>query len=101
MEEPARPTSEAEPQTLEGTPPAFDLEVDRVARASYAMAHNRIPVISRLAVSGVERDVQGARLLLDVSDATGSVIPTLAIAPGETFAFRLGPFGHVEMRTDD
>ena len=30
---------------------------------------------------------------------TGSVIPTLPIAPGETFAFTLGPFGTVSMTT--
>ena len=32
---------------------------------------------------------------------TGSVIPTLPIAPGETFAFALGPFGAVTMTTAD
>ena len=30
---------------------------------------------------------------------TGSVIPTLPIAPGETFAFTLAPFGTVTMKT--
>jgi 2-keto-4-pentenoate hydratase len=30
---------------------------------------------------------------------TGSVIPTLPISPGETFAFTLGPFGSVTMTT--
>lgn len=44
---------------------SIDIEARPVL--SYAMAHNRLPVISRLTVSGGERDVQGARLLLEVS----------------------------------
>lgn len=50
---------------------SIDIEARPVL--SYAMAHNRLPVISRLTVSGGERDVQGARLLLEVSDATGTL----------------------------
>ncbi|GEL18365.1 DUF3320 domain-containing protein [Pseudonocardia asaccharolytica] len=40
---------------------------------SYAMAHNEIPVISRLAIENVPADAQGARLRLDVADAAGSI----------------------------
>jgi SpoU rRNA methylase family enzyme len=40
---------------------------------SYAMAHNEIPVISRLAIENVPTDVQAARLRLEVADATGSI----------------------------
>ena len=40
---------------------------------SYAMAHNDIAVVSRLVVGGPTRDVQGARLELQVTDATGPI----------------------------
>jgi hypothetical protein len=40
---------------------------------SYAMAHNEIPVISRLAIDHVPTDLPGARLLLEVADATGPI----------------------------
>ena len=40
---------------------------------SYAMAHNEIPVISRLAIEHVPTDVQAARLRLEVADASGSI----------------------------
>jgi hypothetical protein len=37
------------------------------------MAHNGIPVISRLAIENVPTDLPAARLRLDVTDATGPV----------------------------
>lgn len=40
---------------------------------SYPMAHNEIPVISRLAIDQVDRDVQGALLRLEVADASGAI----------------------------
>ena len=40
---------------------------------SYAMAHNEIPVISRLAIDHVDRDVSAARLRLEVADASGPI----------------------------
>lgn len=48
----------------------ISLDVRRVL--SYAMAHNRIPVISRIEVRS-EVDVQGAVLALDVEDASGAI----------------------------
>jgi lambda repressor-like predicted transcriptional regulator len=54
---------------------------------SYPMAHNEIPVISRLTVSGAPRYIQSARLRLEVSDASGAIAhPTeifLDLLPGE------------------
>ena len=40
---------------------------------SYAMAHNEIPVISRLAIENVPADLPATRLCLDVADATGAI----------------------------
>jgi hypothetical protein len=40
---------------------------------SYAMAHNEIPVISRIEITAGGRDVQGATLLLEVADASGPI----------------------------
>ncbi|MBN9739403.1 MULTISPECIES: hypothetical protein [unclassified Pseudonocardia] len=40
---------------------------------SYAMAHNGIPVVSRLTVDGIDRDAPGARIILEVSDRTGPI----------------------------
>lgn len=40
---------------------------------SYPMAHNEIPVIARLAIDQVDRDVQGALLRLEVADASGAI----------------------------
>ncbi|MGH3584770.1 MAG: hypothetical protein ACRDQ0_00440, partial [Pseudonocardia sp.] len=37
------------------------------------MAHNEIPVISRLAIDHVARDVPAARLRLEVADAGGPI----------------------------
>src|SRR5829696_1949206 len=49
------------------------LEAARVL--SYAMAHNGVPVVSRLTVDGVDADVPGARLRLAVADAAGPIGP--------------------------
>jgi hypothetical protein len=49
----------------------ISLEARRVL--SYAMAHNGIPVISRLAIDDVPADLPAARLRLDVADATGPI----------------------------
>ncbi|MDQ4033709.1 MAG: hypothetical protein M3332_16280 [Actinomycetota bacterium] len=53
------------------SPISITLEVPSVL--SYAMAHNEMSVITRLAIDGVVADVQGARLRLEVADATGSI----------------------------
>lgn len=53
------------------TPITISLEARPVL--SYAMAHNEIPVISRLAIDDVPLDLPAARLRLDVTDATGPV----------------------------
>ena len=55
------------------------LEARRVL--SYAMAHNEIPVISRLAIENVPADLPGARLRLDVTDATGPATGTTPTRP--------------------
>ena len=49
------------------------LEMDCRPVLSYAMAHNEIPVVTRVALGPAPRDVQGARLLLEVSDASGPI----------------------------
>ena len=53
------------------TSPTISLDARPVL--SYAMAHNEIPVISRLAIENVPRDLPAALLRLDVTDATGLI----------------------------
>ncbi|GAA1383706.1 DUF3320 domain-containing protein [Pseudonocardia kongjuensis] len=53
------------------TVPTIALDVRPVL--SYAMAHNGIPVVSRLVVDGIDRAVPGARITLEVADATGPI----------------------------
>ncbi|GAA1298257.1 DUF3320 domain-containing protein [Pseudonocardia xinjiangensis] len=55
--------------------PAQPIAITLEARSvlSYAMAHNEIPVISRLAIEHVPADIQAARLRLAVADATGPI----------------------------
>ncbi|MDN5918650.1 MAG: DUF4011 domain-containing protein, partial [Pseudonocardia sp.] len=54
-------------------PAPATIELDVRPRLSYAMAHNELPVITRLTVSAPERDARGARLVLQVADATGPI----------------------------
>ncbi|MGQ0572778.1 MAG: DUF3320 domain-containing protein [Pseudonocardia sp.] len=58
------------PEHVDG-PVSITLEARPVL--SYAMAHNEIPVISRLVVEGVAADAAGARLCVDVADPTGLI----------------------------
>ncbi|HTK67703.1 MAG TPA: DUF4011 domain-containing protein [Pseudonocardia sp.] len=54
-------------------PAALSITLEARPVLSYAMAHNEIPVISRLEVGPPERDLRGAVLVLEVADASGSV----------------------------
>ena len=46
---------------------------------SYALAHNEIPVVTRLTVSGIRRTVAGAALRLEVADAVGPLAEPLEV----------------------
>ncbi|MEQ3554640.1 DUF4011 domain-containing protein [Pseudonocardia nematodicida] len=60
---------------------AITIELEARPVLSYAMAHNRIPVVSRLVIDGVDRDAD-ARVLLRVTDATGPLgAPTELAVP--------------------
>lgn len=54
-------------------PTAMVITLEARPVLSYAMAHNEIPVVSRLAIENVPVDLRAARLRLDVSDATGPI----------------------------
>ncbi|GAA1256297.1 DUF3320 domain-containing protein [Pseudonocardia aurantiaca] len=59
--------------TQERAVPRTTITLEARPVLSYAMAHNEIPVISRLAIEHVPTDVQAARLRLEVADASGSI----------------------------
>src|SRR3954468_3507196 len=52
--------------------PAVSLEITSTPVLSYALAHNRIPVVSRLALTA-DGPVQGATVRLSVRDAEGPI----------------------------
>src|SRR3954451_21928529 len=52
--------------------PAVSLEITSTPVLSYALAHNRIPVVSRLALTA-DGPVRGATVRLSVRDAEGPI----------------------------
>src|SRR3954447_19113606 len=81
-----------------GAPPAVvSVEITSTPVLSYALAHNRIPVVSRLALTS-DNAVLGATVRLTVRDAEGAIaapvellvdlapacLLLLALAPGRT-----------------
>src|SRR4051794_35407096 len=65
---PTGPAALAEPPTS-GT----SIEVLATTVLSYALAHNRVPVVSRVAISHTGAPVSGAALRLSVHDAQGVI----------------------------
>jgi hypothetical protein len=53
--------------------PAVTIEVTSTPVLSYALAHNRVPVISRLALANSGEPVRGADVRLSVRDAEGPI----------------------------
>ncbi|MEZ4497209.1 MAG: DUF4011 domain-containing protein [Thermomicrobiales bacterium] len=53
------------------------IDVVAVSMLSYALAHNRVPVVNRVAISGVTSLVRGARLTIGLHDAFGPIGPTI------------------------
>jgi hypothetical protein len=51
----------------------ISISIEAPSVLSYAMADNEVSVITRLVIDGVVADVQGARLWLEVADATGPI----------------------------
>src|SRR5882757_4612344 len=51
----------------------ISITLDACPILSYAMAHNEVPVVTRITVDGAERDLQGVTLKLQLNDATGPV----------------------------
>jgi len=59
---------------------AIGIRLEAAKVLSYAMAHNGVPVVSRLTVDGVDADVAGACLRLAVADAAGPIGPPRPIS---------------------
>src|SRR3712207_7259303 len=55
------------------TRPAVAIQVTSTPVLSYALAHNRVPVVSRLALTNHGGAVQGATVRLGVGDAEGPI----------------------------
>jgi hypothetical protein len=58
---------------------AVSLEITSTPVLSYALAHNRIPVVSRLALTCTEGPVRGATVRLSVRDAEGPIAQTVEL----------------------
>src|SRR5215210_3614360 len=52
---------------------AVSIEITSTPVLSYALAHNRVPVVSRLAITNLGRPVRAATVRLGVRDAEGSI----------------------------
>src|SRR5687767_5203733 len=53
--------------------PAVSIEITSTPVLSYALAHNRVPVVSRLAITNYGGPVRAATVRLGVRDAEGSI----------------------------
>src|SRR3978361_71245 len=53
--------------------PAITVDVTVTPVLSYALAHNAVPVVSRISLSSSTRTVRGATLRLSVADAEGAI----------------------------
>src|SRR5688500_1860141 len=53
--------------------PAVSIEITSTPVLSYALAHNRVPVVSRLAITNVGHPVRAATVRLGVRDAEGPI----------------------------
>src|SRR6478609_9530705 len=58
---------------------AVSLEITSTPVLSYALAHNRIPVVSRLALACADGPVRGATVRLSVRDAEGPIAQTVEL----------------------
>ncbi|MGZ6777299.1 MAG: hypothetical protein ACXVGD_22405, partial [Blastococcus sp.] len=58
---------------------AVSLEITSTPVLSYALAHNRIPVVSRLALTCDDGPVRGATVRLSVRDAEGPIAQTVEL----------------------
>src|SRR3712207_354067 len=58
---------------------AVSLEITSAPVLSYALAHNRVPVVSRLAVTNLGGPVRAATVRLGVRDAEGPIARTVEL----------------------
>src|SRR3712207_5002706 len=58
---------------------AISIEITSTPVLSYALAHNRVPVVSRLAVTNLGDPVRAATVRLGVRDAEGPIATTVEL----------------------
>src|ERR687890_1720568 len=59
--------------------PAVSIEITSTPVLSYALAHNRVPVVSRLAITNFGGPVRAATVRLSVRDAEGPIAQTVEL----------------------
>src|SRR5687768_17611114 len=59
--------------------PAVSIEITSTPVLSYALAHNRVPVVSRLAITNLGGPVRAATVRLGVRDAEGPIARTVEL----------------------
>src|SRR4051812_6509364 len=85
--------SQLETKDAGTVPPQISVDVASVPVLSYALAHNGIPIVSQLVLTGSGAPVRNATVRIDVRDAEGSIG-----TPVELFA-DVDP-GHTTVLTD-
>ncbi|WP_165367571.1 DUF4011 domain-containing protein, partial [Phytoactinopolyspora endophytica] len=74
MPERAHPAEEPERiEQADNSDPSISIDVVAAPTLSYPMAHNRVPVINRIAVDAPETTALGATLTLEICDAHGTL----------------------------
>src|SRR5688572_15835772 len=58
---------------------AISMEITSTPVLSYALAHNRVPVVSRLAITNFGRPARAATVRLSVRDAEGPIARTVEL----------------------
>src|SRR3712207_1226706 len=72
-------TADMEVGDVVATRPAVSIEITSTPVLSYALAHNRVPVVSRLAVTNLGGPVRAATIRLGVRDAEGPIARTVEL----------------------
>src|SRR3712207_2764437 len=72
-------TADMEVGDVVATRPAVSIEITSTPVLSYALAHNRVPVVSRLAVTNLGGPLRAATIRLGVRDAEGPIARTVEL----------------------
>src|SRR3954453_20271198 len=72
-------TADMEVGDAVAAPASVSIEITSTPVLSYALAHNRVPVVSRLAITNVGGPVRAATVRLSVRDAEGPIAQTVEL----------------------